>query len=143
MSKIPGIKLAETDRVDELKEYVDELLDIINHPGALITDRSVLWDFFGNDREPIEELSFRLDFKVYKNTYLVDIAEEMKRVGNQPLPPEEPKVFEVEFIYGDCIPTCLNCFGGIYGTGCICLNPKMSACYAHIQQAKKIRNPLQ
>ena len=78
-----GIKIAESILVEEYKEEINELLELIGHPEALVTDRSMLWDFWGpreEAKEKVNELSARLGFKVYYNTYLVDIAMEMKRI---------------------------------------------------------------
>jgi len=83
MSK-PSIRKAETDKVEELEEYIDELLVLVGHPEAMVTDRSILWDFFGNDAEAAaDDLSGWLGFKVYRNTYLVDIAKEMKAIDEE------------------------------------------------------------
>ena len=63
---------------------MEELLEIIEHPEALVTDRSSLWDFFGPDADAeVKDLCNRLGFKVYNNTRLVDIAEEMKRIDSE------------------------------------------------------------
>ena len=62
-------------------EWVDKVLEIIGHPEAWVSDRSCVWDFHWN-QDPdsyADELSRKFGFKIYRNTYIYDIARELKR----------------------------------------------------------------
>ena len=80
--KKPRIKFAECDKVEELEEWVELALDIIG-VDAYITNYSILWDLAPQGVGKYyyaDIMSERFGFKIYPNTYIVDIARELKKI---------------------------------------------------------------
>jgi hypothetical protein len=81
------IELAGQHEVQRFRAEIDELLDAIGHPEALVTDLSALGDFadlWENDLD-IERLSEHFQVQVHEADLLVDLAARIRaarREGN-------------------------------------------------------------
>lgn len=76
-----GFELADRDKIEELQEYVDKILEAIGHPEALVTDESKIFDFvFSEDDESsrLVTIALNLGVPVAKSDYLIDIAKRMR-----------------------------------------------------------------
>lgn len=75
------IEMADSDLVDgELRPYVDQILEAVGHPEALVTDESTLFDFIC-DFAQISEIGKKLGVDVINGDYLFQIAERLKKKG--------------------------------------------------------------
>ena len=65
------VEMASQDSVNELEPYVDEVLEALGHPEALVTDESTLSDFFDifGSKEDREK-----EFQDFKERVGVDIG---------------------------------------------------------------------
>ena len=74
------IECAPQDKVSALEPWVDEVLEILGHSEALVTDESSVWDFFpfmDEDKEveeEFEEFKSKLGFDVSIEDLIVDVA---------------------------------------------------------------------
>ena len=72
--------LAPQDQTEELSPYIDQILEALGHPEALVTDESMIGDFrsFGITHEEKEiwlnGLSEKLGIPIKSNDYLVDLS---------------------------------------------------------------------
>jgi hypothetical protein len=69
------IELAENGKIEELREYVDEVLELIGFPEALVTDLSQVWNFT-EDGQELKAIAERLGFTVDDNDYIWELAEQ-------------------------------------------------------------------
>lgn len=80
MDKKKKIELASQVQVDELKFWVDEVLDAVGHPEALVTDKSLICDFRplpgrDNHDEWLDEVRSKLPgIEITHKTYIVVAA---------------------------------------------------------------------
>lgn len=72
-----NIEIADQDLVKQYQEEVNQILDIVGHPEALVTDESWLSDFPIDD-EMIRQLGELVKGKIEPNECLVDIARRMR-----------------------------------------------------------------
>lgn len=78
------VHIAPQDRVTRLSEYIDQVLEILDHPLALVTDESSVGDFIDFDyieeerQQEIVKLSKKFGFEVTSDSLLVDIAEKLQ-----------------------------------------------------------------
>jgi len=75
--KITKIELAENDKIELLRKYVDEVLEALDHPEALVTNESQVWNFT-SDKNELKRLSKKLKFSVDENDYIWQLAERCK-----------------------------------------------------------------
>ena len=75
--KITKIELADHDRVDSLREYVDRVLEALGHPEALVTDESQVRDF-PSDESRLRQIAKKLGFAVDKKDHIWQLAERYK-----------------------------------------------------------------
>jgi hypothetical protein len=78
------IALAPQDKVEDYRYELEEILEVIGHPEALITDLSALSDFFSGDREALKECMERIGqafgIEVTEVTeFLVDVAKRARK----------------------------------------------------------------
>lgn len=81
--KRPRIALASQDRVEDYQYELEEILEVIGYPEALITDLSSLGDFFFRDPEAFDECSERMAGAfgievIGPNERLVDLAKRVR-----------------------------------------------------------------
>lgn len=78
------IRLAATDDVDALESWVDVVLEALEHPEALVTDLSAIWDFqpFNATKAEKEQwlagVQAKLGVKFTLGSSLVDVARLVK-----------------------------------------------------------------
>jgi hypothetical protein len=78
------IESAETDKVSEVEDIIERILDVVGHPEAYVTDESMISDFFdiGLDKKgkakEIERVRKCLGVDVSIDDYLFEIALRMK-----------------------------------------------------------------
>ncbi len=77
ITKITKIELAENDKIKLLHKYVDEVLEALGHPEALVTNESLVWDFT-SDKNELKRLAKKLKFSVDGNDYIWQLAERCK-----------------------------------------------------------------
>jgi hypothetical protein len=75
--KITKIELAENDKIELLRKYVDKVLEALGHPEALVTNESQVWNFT-SDKNELKRLSKKLKFSVDENDYIWQLAERCK-----------------------------------------------------------------
>ncbi len=75
--KITKIELAENDKIELLRKYVDKVLEALGHPEALVTNESQVWNFTSDNNE-LKQLSKKLKFSVDENDYIWQLAERCK-----------------------------------------------------------------
>lgn len=78
------ISMAPQDDTENFQYELEEILDVIGHPDALITDWSSIGDFFGSDDDDLAECqrriaqAFGLDVPSAKER-LVDLAKRVRK----------------------------------------------------------------
>lgn len=79
-------EMSETDKVSSLAKEVSQILNILGHPEAFITDESRISDMicvFDNEKkitEILDELRNRLDVRIInKSDKIIDVAERVKK----------------------------------------------------------------
>ena len=84
-----GFEMAPVVKVTELEDYIQDILEAIDHEEAFVTDESQLSDFldvFGTMEDSeiaLEELSNTLDIEIYDELEkIVDIAQRLKDKKN-------------------------------------------------------------
>lgn len=78
--KTMTIQLAEHDEIDAFEKQVDQILSVLGHPEALVTDLSDIGDFmsFGRAKpETMEVLAQLMGHEVSINDLLVTLAREL------------------------------------------------------------------
>ena len=84
--RFKGMKfeMAPQDRVEDYKYELEDILEVLGHPEALITDLSSISDFYPLDRketaECMERISRAFGIEVAKpNELLVDLAKRVRK----------------------------------------------------------------
>ena len=73
---------ASTELVDELRPYVDQILEGLDLSDILVTDESRLFTLVHGDFKKIEELKGKLEVDVINGDYLFQVAERLKKKEN-------------------------------------------------------------
>lgn len=71
------IELASTVLVDALESYVEQVLNALGHPGALVTDLSTVGDF-ALDAEERSAATDRLGIALSNDDYVYEIARRLR-----------------------------------------------------------------
>lgn len=71
------IEMAPQEEVLKYQPEIAQILNILGHPEALVTDKSCLSDF-DLTREKIAWLAFKLNMTVSSSEYVVDLARRVK-----------------------------------------------------------------
>jgi len=74
--KIKKFEMAPSNKVKKLELWVKQVLKIIGHPDALVTDMSTIWDFIDTDENEkfLPKWSKKLGFKISGDDYIWEIA---------------------------------------------------------------------
>lgn len=74
------VTCARSSRINDLRKWVDKVLDAIGHPEALVTDLSTCGDFWDRDGREAEAqtLSKKLGFRVSPSDRLIDVAGKLR-----------------------------------------------------------------
>src|SRR5437870_5138684 len=77
------VTFAPRDETESFHYELEEILDVIGHPEALITDWSSVSDFFGDDQDALMRISevFAIDVTDPKER-LVDLAKRIRKARN-------------------------------------------------------------
>jgi hypothetical protein len=75
--KITKIELAENDKIELLRKYIDKVLEALGHPEALVTNESQVWNFT-SDKNELKRLSKKLKFSADENDYIWQLARRCK-----------------------------------------------------------------
>jgi hypothetical protein len=75
--------IVPTEKVELYKEELKKLLKLFESEDALITDESLVWDFFFIEDEEEElilnKISKELGFPILRGDYLVEVAAKMRK----------------------------------------------------------------
>lgn len=80
--EITKIEIAPSSKIDELRPHVDQVLEAIGHPEALVTDESMIWDFSLSDEE-IDTAVEKLPTWLTRMCYIIEVAERLKKLEVQ------------------------------------------------------------
>lgn len=87
IGKFKKIVIESDNKIKRFRPWVDRILQIIGYPGALVTNKSTIWDFTGivfercRDKKKVQEQSIlkwskKLGFKIKGEDYIWKIAEQ-------------------------------------------------------------------
>jgi len=84
MSKVKKICMESNKEIRTYRRFIDVILDELEHPEALVTDKSSIWDFIGlmdgkRKKEVLDRMSNRFGFEITQFILIVDIAKKMRK----------------------------------------------------------------
>ncbi len=90
MNRTTKFELAKQDKVTELRDYIDFILERIGSPEALVTDESKIGDFIDlalfsesgltdNGQKYLDHISFLLEVKVEDTDFLWEVAAKLAK----------------------------------------------------------------
>jgi hypothetical protein len=75
------IEFASRNKLDQLAEWVEIVLEAVGHPEAFVSDGSSIWDFHPlkeGQEEWLKEVSDKLGFPVSTKDYIWEVAEQVR-----------------------------------------------------------------